>query len=130
MLKDGILTSMHEFVTVSNGFNDLTRWAWTEYGILYDGSNEVRNDIAILIGGFPYGVIGDKLRIVNTIMVAQGRPPEDCIDEIGIGDWIILACGKIFGADELYIQRSKQEIPFNKDRFEAYYGDVGSAWIP
>lgn len=124
MLKDGILTTLHEFIVTTHQINESNRRVWTEYGIQYDGSSESINDIAIFVGGFPYGTTGETLRIVNTVLLAQGRPPEDCIDEIAISDWVVLTCGKIFGADDEYMHRGKKEVEFNKERFNRYYGSV------
>lgn len=124
MLKEGVITSIHEFVNSAHKFDELNRWVWTEYAIQYDGTNESANDIAIFVGGYPYGVLGDKLKIVNTILMAQGRESKECIDEIGVGDWVVLTCGKIFGADNKYVKSTGIEIPFDRKRFDDIYGSV------
>ena len=124
MLKDGTLTSVREFVCITHKVTDLTRWAWTEYAIKYDGSNECMQDIAIFTGGFAYGTLGENLQVMNTILLRQGRIPHDCIDELKVGDWVVLACGKVFVANDAYFARNREELPIDWDRFMAYYGNV------
>ena len=131
MLKGERITSIQEFLQTNHTITDLNRWVFTYYVIQYNGTNESKQDISRFIGGFSHG----SLKLVDTVLMNQHisdsrtRDLRDCIQDINIGDYVCLSCGKFFVMPKQEFRNCKKiwkmkKVRFNLNRFKEYYGKL------